>query len=272
MPRAILFDLDGTLVDTRAASWELFAETNRVFALGIDSRDAFFKAFESNFFESLARLVTDPQRAADAKAHFMELLRTQYHPPLIPGMADVVRALAPHHTLAIVSTNGIEAIRRILVEAGIATCFSHVFSGDIEPSKAVAIRRFLAEPNYGTQRLCAGAYQQRDGADRSLRPEDVVLVTDTVGDVIEARNAGVSAIGVAWGMHTERQLLDAGAQRVALWPQELVAWLRDAELLSSRGCSARRDAPDKDGAPTVGAAGATSPDGAAGQSTTPCRS
>ena len=65
----------------------------------------------------------------------MELLRTRYQPALIPGMVDVVRALAPHCTLAVISTNGIEAIRRILVGAGIATCFSHVFSGDVEPQQ-----------------------------------------------------------------------------------------------------------------------------------------
>ena len=56
MPRAILFDLDGTLVDTRAASWELFAETNARFALGVDTREDFFRAFEGNFFESLAKI------------------------------------------------------------------------------------------------------------------------------------------------------------------------------------------------------------------------
>ena len=60
MPRAILFDLDGTLVDTRAASWELFSETNLAFALGIDSREAFFRAFEGNFFDSLATMCPDP--------------------------------------------------------------------------------------------------------------------------------------------------------------------------------------------------------------------
>jgi phosphoglycolate phosphatase len=231
MARAILFDLDGTLVDTRAASWELFAETNLAFALGIDSREAFFRAFEGNFFESLARLCPDPQRAAAAKSHFMELLRTRYNPSLIPGMVDVVRALAPHSTLAVVSTNSIETIRRILVTAGIATCFSHVFSGDVEPRKSVSIRRFLGDQSYAAQRQCAPAYREQ-GGNEVLQANDVMLVTDTVGDVMEAREAGVRAIGVAWGMHTERQLLDAGAHSVALWPQELVAWLRD----DSSGC------------------------------------
>ena len=237
MPRAILFDLDGTLVDTRAASWQLFAETNRAFALGIDSQEAFFKAFEGNFFDSLARLVPDPKRAADAKAHFMALLRTRYNPAVIPGMVDVVRALAPQCTLAVLSTNGIEAIRRVLVGAGIATCFSHVFSGDVEPRKAASMRRFLADQRYATHRQCSPAYQ--DGVDAGqLQAQEVVLVTDTVGDVAEAREAGVRAIGVTWGMHTEKQLLDAGAERVALWPQELVAWLRDPDAaVAACACS-----------------------------------
>lgn len=235
--RAILFDLDGTLVDTRAASWQLFAETNLAFALGIDSREQFFRAFEGNFFESLAKLTPDPERAAAVKAHFMELLRTRYNPALIPGMVDVIRALAPHCTLAVLSTNGIEAIRRILVGAGIATCFSHVFSGDVEPRKAVSMRRFLSDQRYAAQRLCSPAYQESESAPAGLVAQDVVLVTDTVGDVKEAREAGVRAIGVAWGMHGEKQLLDAGAERVALWPQELIAWLRDAdEPAQSCGC------------------------------------
>lgn len=254
MARAILFDLDGTLVDTRTASWELFAETNAAFGLGIDTREAFFQAFESNFFESLARLPLEASRLDAAKQHFMQALRERYSPPFIPGMADVVRALAPHCVMAVVSTNDIGAIRRILVNEGLATCFSHVFSGDVEPRKSVSIRRFISGQGYSGNRLCAPSYQGA-GAKSPLVAEDVVLVTDTVGDVAEAVEAGVRAIGVSWGMHTEKQLLQAGAQRVALWPQELLAWLRGSEYdwlepvspaLSSASCGCHAAVPHVD--------------------------
>jgi len=250
MPRAILFDMDGTLVDTRAASWELFAETNRELGLGVDTREAFFRMFEGNFFESLVQLCPDAGRAEAAKRHFMELLRTRYRPALIPGMSDVVRALAPHCTLAVLSTNGIETIRHILVEAGIATCFSHVFSGDVQPRKAESMRRFLGDQRYAAQRCCSPAYREAATSGDALESTDCVLVTDTAGDVAEATEVGITAIGVVWGMHSERQLLDAGARKVALWPQELVAWLRPAAC-DGAACGGTCDVePQRVAAPT----------------------
>ena len=226
MPRAIMFDLDGTLVGARETLWELFSEINETFALGVDSRDAFFRMLEGNFYEALTQMCSDPKRSEAARKNFMELLRTRYNPVLIPGMTDVVRSLAPHCTLAIISSNGIETIRRILVDAGISTCFGHVFAGDVEPKKSASIRRFLSEHRYAAHRRCSPEYSEDGNDTNSLELDDVVLVTDTVGDVMEAREVGIRAIGVTWGMHTQEQLLAAGAEKVALWPQELVAWLR----------------------------------------------
>ena len=39
--RMILFDLDGTLVQTREASWRVFEKVNRRFDLGVNSAEAF---------------------------------------------------------------------------------------------------------------------------------------------------------------------------------------------------------------------------------------
>jgi len=221
--RAVFFDLDGTLVQTRAASWELFAETNEEFSLGIDTREKFFALFEDNFYQKLAELCGDEQKLASVREHFLGLLRTRYAPPLIPGMADVVRTLAERFTLVVLSSNTIATIRTILTEAGLAHCFAHVFAGDVEPDKAASMRRFLADAGYRLGRRCSPAYDE--GSSASDERDEVILITDTVGDVREAARAGVRAVGVAWGMHREADLRAAGAERVALWPQELSAWL-----------------------------------------------
>jgi len=64
---AILFDFDGTLVDTREASWELFAETNSRFGLGVDTRDAFFDIFQGNFHRNFDALSDDKELIGQAK-------------------------------------------------------------------------------------------------------------------------------------------------------------------------------------------------------------
>jgi phosphoglycolate phosphatase len=55
------------------------------------------------------------------------------------------------------------------------------------------------------------------GADRL----STVMIGDTSYDILMAHNAGVRAIGVAWGYHEPAELLAEGADVVALHPSEL---------------------------------------------------
>jgi len=50
-------------------------------------------------------------------------------------------------------------------------------------------------------------------------------VGDTAGDIREAREAGVTPLGVSWGWHEPEQLMEAGAERIAAAPAELLAIL-----------------------------------------------
>src|SRR5215831_11735071 len=92
--RAVLFDLDGTLVQTREASWRVFAKTNAALGLGINSQAEFFRLLEDNMFHGLQKHCGDDRKAGDAARHFLELLQREYNPEFVPGMADIVRAFA----------------------------------------------------------------------------------------------------------------------------------------------------------------------------------
>ncbi|MCG5237361.1 HAD family hydrolase [Xanthobacter oligotrophicus] len=221
--RAVLFDLDGTLVQARDSTWRLFERTNRAFDLGIDTPEAYFDLFRDNMFEALPRIYGEV-RAEAVIAHFLELMRQEYAPPLVPGMVDVVRALSSECVLGIVSSNAVSAIRRIVVDAGIGNCIAHIFGGDVIPDKRVAIRQFLEEPSYATLRRCSNAYEEVPPV--PFAPGEVALVTDTVGDVRQARDCGIHTIGVTWGLHEPGRLEDAGADFVAQWPMEIVSWVR----------------------------------------------
>ena len=217
---AVMFDMDGTLVQTRYASWEIFEAVNRRFGLGVDTPEEYYALFRSNVFGEIEKRCTDAEQYRQVKADFLAALRSGYHPVMIPGMLHVVRRLASVATLALLSSNALPVMRRILVDNDLAFCFAHVFGGDTVPDKRTAIRQFLADTGSGFGRRCSADY------DESMVPVEVaaegtVLVTDTAGDVKEALEEGIRAVGVAWGMHRVDQLVEAGAEFVALWPQEV---------------------------------------------------
>lgn len=233
----IVFDLDGTLVQTRVASWEVFRDVQAEFDLGWDDPETFYACFEGNFFASIRERIPDAAVADALLAEFFRRLEDDYHPAIIPGMTTVARALASRATLAVLSSNVTSVIRRVLSENGLQYCFAHVFGGDVEPDKSEGLRRFLADAAQGVGRRCAASYDEGADADAATAA-DTVLVTDTVGDVEAGVAAGVRVVGVSWGMHSAERLRDAGAEFVALWPQELVAYLRPAESDGHGACTA----------------------------------
>lgn len=258
--RTVVFDMDGTLVQTRKASWEIFQDTARRFDLPVRSADEFFALFEDNFFKSLGRLIPDPGVATEVRTHFMTALKDRYEPDFVPGMVDVIKALAPHYALAVMSSNSMDTIRRILEVAGVAQCFAHVFSAEVGTSKRAHLERVLLDPAYGGVRQCSPSYVEAEpGLSSSCDgAAEVVLITDTVGDVEEATSCGTRAIGVAWGMHSVQDLRAAGAERVVYWPQELVAMLLPDGVVPAAGgrCAAA-------GACGAGSRSAAAPDPAA---------
>jgi phosphoglycolate phosphatase len=221
---AVMFDLDGTLVQTRRASWGVFRKVSDDFGLGLTGPQEYFALFNGNIFASLDKLCRDRADSGQVRKAFMDRLRKEYNPAMVPGMVDVIRRLAGHCTLAVVSSNATEVLRRVLVGNGIAYCFSHVFGGDTAPDKTTAIRSFLSDASSQYGRRCEVAYDETP-ADTRPDLDTTVLVTDTAGDVGEALAVGIRAVGVAWGMHGADELSAAGAEFVAIWPQELPGFL-----------------------------------------------
>lgn len=266
---AVMFDLDGTLVQTRRASWDVFRTVSDDFGLGLTGPQEYFALFNGNIFASLEVLCQGRADSGEVKKAFLDRLRAEYNPAMVPGMVDVIRRLAGHCTLAVVSSNAIEVLRRVLVGNDVAYCFSHVFGGDMAPDKAVAIRSFLSDASSQYGRRCEVAYDETPAA---ARPDlaTTVLVTDTAGDVRDALDVGIRAVGVAWGMHAAAELSEAGAEFVAIWPQELPGYLLgDTASAPAGACAvppralpavpAVSAAPKVSAAPAVPAAGTAVP-------------
>ena len=246
---AVMFDLDGTLVQTRGASWDVFRKVSDEYGLGLTGPQEYFALFRGNLFASLEALCAGHADSEQVKQAFMDRLREEYNPAMVPGMVDVIRRLAGHCTLAVVSSNAMQVLRRVLVANGIAYCFAHVFGGDAVPDKTAAIRSFLADASSQHGRRCEVTYDETPDAARP-DPGTTVLVTDTAGDIRDARDAGIRAVGVAWGMHGSDELTEAGAEFVAIWPQELPGYLLgDAATAPAGACALPAQGPPQGPAP-----------------------
>jgi len=58
-----------------------------------------------------------------------------------------------------------------------------------------------------------------------LLPEECTVIGDSTMDLETARNAGMEAIAVTWGFHDRERLVAAGAERIAEDPDALLAML-----------------------------------------------
>ena len=59
-------------------------------------------------------------------------------------------------------------------------------------------------------------------------PHEAVMVGDTEYDLLMARNAGMAAVGVTWGVHQPERLRETGPEALVSDMDELARWLHGA--------------------------------------------
>ena len=203
-PRALVLDVDGTLLDTVylhvIAWWEAFLDAGHEVS-AFDIHRAIGRGSE----DLVERLVGEPDEAiVDAHAEKWAPLRERCRP--FHRVPDLIRTCAGHGLQVVYCTSGspedVEDFRRkIGCDDAVAAV---VDSGDVEQSKP--------EPDIVRAALDAVG----------VRPEDAVMVGDTVYDVRAAASAGVDCIALMCGGIGEGELREAGAAAVYGNPSELL--------------------------------------------------
>ncbi len=190
--RLVVFDLDGTLVDSTA---DLATAVNA--ALQEVAPDApplplpVVRSLIGNGARSLIegglRQAGLPRPVDDVLPIFMRhygacLLQTTR---LYPGVAEGLAALASR-TLAVLSNKPGPMCRTILAGLGVERFFARIWGAGDFPGR---------KPDPGPLRLLI--------RELGAAAEDTLLVGDSAVDVQTARAAGVAVVGVAWGLDPE---------------------------------------------------------------------
>jgi phosphoglycolate phosphatase len=197
--RALLFDLDGTLIDSSA---DIAASANHLrLELGLEALDPqLIATYIGDGLEALVRRVLGKEEVA-AEA---QLFKAYYHEHCVdstrfyPAVEETIRALHSRAYAMAVVTNKPERISvRILEQLGVGSLFGCVIGGN-----STAKKKPDPEP---LQLAC-----QKLGVD--LRTS--CMIGDSRVDVEAGHNAGVPALALLGGIGDEALLKASAPERI----------------------------------------------------------
>ncbi len=210
MPRAVLLDLDGTLIDSRPGIAASCAAALRALGHTPDPSFDVTPLIGPPMPQVIGRLLQgygdDRIEAGIAayRAHYGEIglhLATIY-----PGITDALPVLSARARCFVVTSKRSIYARRIVESFGLAVWFRGVYG--TEPDGSVDDKADLIAAVLRAEALDA---------------HDTVMVGDRLHDVHGAHANGLRAIGVLWGYGTRAELEAAGADALADTPGDLSA-------------------------------------------------
>jgi HAD superfamily hydrolase (TIGR01509 family) len=197
--RYVLFDVDGTLVDSNdahARAWvEGLAEAG--YKVPFDRVRTLIGKGGDKVLPELTGLAEESEEGQRISTRRREIFRDAYLPHLaaLPGARDLVAYLKDHgHVVGIATSAKEEELQALLERAGVADLFEHrASSGDADRSKPdpdiihAALARTHAEPS------------------------TAVMIGDTPYDITAATRAGVRTIAFRSGGWKDEDLRGAAA-------------------------------------------------------------
>jgi phosphoglycolate phosphatase len=212
-PAALVFDLDGTLIDSRR---DITTAVNRMRAeLGLPPLA--LEQVVTMVGEGARRLVERalPERPGEVDSALACYLEHYWEVCLdttraYPGVPEMLAALVGRYPLALLSNKGEVLSRKILDGLGLSGYFREILGGDSLPTR---------KPDPTGLRLLAERLK--------IPVERLLLVGDTWIDAETARNAGCAFALVEWGFPRSPRLDGVKADLRAATAAELAAALDD---------------------------------------------
>jgi phosphoglycolate phosphatase len=222
-PHLIVFDLDGTLIDSRA---DLCNSVNATLAyLG---KPALPEAVISGYIGDGASMLvrraigdpegdsTDEQYVTEALTFFLDYYRIHKldHTYVYSGVLEsleTIYAATPNILMAVLTNKPVHPSRDICAHFNLSRFFFQNYGGNCFHTKK-------PDP-HGLETLIAEASAL---AGHYITPAETVMVGDTDIDVLTARNCGVRSIGCTFGLNPH-SLFDAPPDHLAHTPTD---WLQ----------------------------------------------
>ena len=203
MAKYVVFDFDGTLVDSKAVFISAYNQ--------LADKYRFNKIDEQRIPHLIKLSMRDRMRVLNVPfyklpvltAEFISLYKKSIHTIyLIAGMADVLKTLeSSGYKTAIISSNAVNSIRQFLQNNQIDFILD-IYSSSRVFGKDKAISKFLQK--------------------KKLQSTDVIYVGDEERDIIACKKSGIRIVWVAWGFEVKEVVIKSEPHFMAETPAELL--------------------------------------------------
>ncbi len=208
--RLVLFDVDGTLVDSQGSIVAAMTASFNALSLPVPDRQAILSIVGLSLPIAISKLANE--HATEVQQRLVDGYKQAYHAhrvaqgaassPLYPGAREVIEALhaVPEVLLGVATGKSQRGLDALIEAHGLERYFVTRQVADHHPSKPhpSMIETACAETGVG-----AG---------------NTVMIGDTRFDMDMARAAGVPGIGVTWGYH-DRSALESATRIIETFDQ-----------------------------------------------------
>lgn len=199
----IIFDFDGVIADCLHYIHKIInILADKHGFRRIDSDEHFSDLINGNLLQMIDRLGIPKHLLPIIYLEYKEMMKKELPKMHIyKGMDEVIKTLAEHHILVIISSNHKDIIEDFLDHHGLRECFRQIMGAEFSFHKEHKLKHIIKE----------------------LDSKKSYFITDTLGDVRDAKVVeGLKTIGVSWGYHTWSKKDDISPDMLVKSPEELV--------------------------------------------------
>ncbi len=216
--RGIIFDLDGTLLNTLADLAEAANQTLEHFGYPAHAVDRYRYFVGDGLSTLIERILPENKKSKEKVQDCIKQFTLEYlerwnkNSAPYPGILEMLTALKNNNIkLAVLSNKPHDFTKLCVAEYFDSKLFAFVF-GNREKT--------IKKPDP------AGALEIASLME--LSPDEILYIGDTSVDMATGKRSGMITFGVLWGFREIDELLKAGADKIISHPEEIVEYVLSA--------------------------------------------